>query len=74
MRPIERKFVIPPKSVQRIHLAVQPVPGGEERAIAHAMADCEVRVMDGRLGRIEWRDSLRELDRSYEDTYPVPLS
>lgn len=70
MRPIQRKFVVPANRVQRVNIAVLPEAGEGEHALPHPMAECEVRVMDGRLGRIEWRDSVRELERSFADTMP----
>jgi len=76
MRPIQRKFVLPTRSVTRVDLAVRPDPATHPSAevdYTPSEAACEVREMEGRLGRIEWRDSVREWERSFEETSPTPL-
>jgi len=76
MKPIQRKFVLPTRSVTRVDLTVRPDPATHMSVnvdYTPSEAACEVREMEGRLGRIEWRDSVREWERSFEDTSPSRL-
>lgn len=74
MKPIQRIFVPPRRSVQRVDLTPPNHALGLHASGPTHNAECEVWEMDSRMGSIEWRESLRDYERAYEDTAPSPLA
>jgi len=68
MQPIQRTFKVPTNRLHRVNLGTPPDARASETTQPAPLAGCEVRIMEGRLGRIEWHALARQYDRAYEDT------